>query len=86
MFDQKELNDLIRDLNLSKESSEVLASWSKDKNLLDKVTNVTLYLKRDTKSIPLFNQALKLVYHSDMKQLLLMLVWINMTLTHEGYS
>ena len=86
MFDQKELNDLIRDLNLSKESSEVLASWSKDKNLLDKETNVTLYLKRDTKSIPLFNQALKLVYHSDMKQLLLMLVWINMTLNHEGYS
>ena len=54
--------------------------------MLDKETNVTLYLKRDTKSIPLFNQALALVYHSDMKQLLLILVWTNMTLTHGGYS
>ena len=84
LFDQKELNDLIRDLNLSKESSEVLASWSKDKNLLDKDTNVTLYMNRDAKFISLFD--LELVYCSDIKLPLLMLVWINMTLTHGGYS
>ncbi|KAJ8713010.1 hypothetical protein PYW08_008314 [Mythimna loreyi] len=33
-FTQKELNDLIRDLELSKESAEVLASRLKEKNLL----------------------------------------------------
>ena len=32
-FDQKKLNGLIGDLNLSKESSEAVASWLKDKNL-----------------------------------------------------
>jgi len=34
LFSQKELNDLTRDLNLSKESSELLASRLKEKNLL----------------------------------------------------
>ena len=33
-FNQSELNDLVRDLNLSKESSEILASCLKEKNLL----------------------------------------------------
>ncbi|XP_044752720.1 uncharacterized protein LOC123312391 [Coccinella septempunctata] len=33
-FNQEELNDLIRDLNLSKESAELLASRLKEKNLL----------------------------------------------------
>lgn len=34
MFSQSELNDLIRDLNLSKKSSEILASKLKEKNCL----------------------------------------------------
>jgi hypothetical protein len=33
-FDQNELCDLIRDLNLSKDSSELLASRLKEKNVL----------------------------------------------------
>ena len=33
LFSQGELNDLIRDFNLSKESSELLASRLKEKNL-----------------------------------------------------
>ena len=33
-FSQFELNDLVRDLGLSKESAEVLASRLKEKNLL----------------------------------------------------
>ena len=34
LFSQNELNDLARDLNLSKESSELLASRLKEKNRL----------------------------------------------------
>ena len=34
LFSQNELNDMARDLNLSKESSELLASRLKEKNLL----------------------------------------------------
>ncbi|KAK5649680.1 hypothetical protein RI129_000709 [Pyrocoelia pectoralis] len=50
-FNQQELNDLIRDLNLSKESSELLASRLNEKNLLQPDTNITFYRKRD-KDLP----------------------------------
>ena len=73
LFDQKNLNYLIKDLNLSKESPGVLASRLKDKNLLDKDISVTLYRKRDAEFIPLFNKTLELVYCSDIKRDLLML-------------
>ncbi|KAI6651424.1 hypothetical protein LOD99_5231 [Oopsacas minuta] len=43
LFNQAELNDLIRDLDLSKESSELLPSRLKEKNLLHQGTKVTLY-------------------------------------------
>ena len=66
-------NDLIRDLNLSKEYSEVLASRLKDKNLFDKDTNVTVYQNRGTEFILLLYQTLELVYCSVIKQVLLML-------------
>ena len=72
LFDQKDLNDLIRDLNLSKESSEVLNSQLKAKNVLDKDTKVN-FRKRDAKFIPLFSQTLELVYCSNTKDVLLML-------------
>ena len=40
-FTQGELNDLIRDLNFSKESSEILASRLKEKNCLLPQTRIT---------------------------------------------
>ena len=43
LFSQNELNDLARDLNLSKESSELLASRLKEKNLLQPRTFITYY-------------------------------------------
>ena len=42
-FDQNELSDLIRDLNLSKHSSELLASRLKEKNVLQPGTKITFY-------------------------------------------
>ncbi|KAI6648442.1 hypothetical protein LOD99_8232 [Oopsacas minuta] len=47
LFNQAELNDLIRDLDLLKESSEFLTSRLKEKNLLHQGTNVTLYRYRE---------------------------------------
>jgi hypothetical protein len=42
-FDQSDLNDLIRDLNLSKDSSELLASRLKENNVLHPGTKTTFY-------------------------------------------
>ena len=46
-FNQEELSDLIRDLNLSKELPELLASWLNDRNLLQQGTKITFYRTRD---------------------------------------
>jgi hypothetical protein len=42
-FDQNELSDLIRDLNLSKDSSELLATRLKEENVLQPGTKITFY-------------------------------------------
>ena len=47
LFNQDELSNLIRDLNLSKESSELLASRLNDRNLLQQGTKITFYRTRD---------------------------------------
>ncbi|KAI6651194.1 hypothetical protein LOD99_14548 [Oopsacas minuta] len=46
-FTQGELNDLVRDLDLSKDKAELLASRLKQKNLLDKDVLVSHYRKRN---------------------------------------
>jgi hypothetical protein len=43
---QKELNDLIRDLDLTKSNAELLTSWLKQWNLLDESVQVTDQRKR----------------------------------------
>jgi len=42
-FDQSELSDLIRDLNLSKDFSELLASKLKERNVLQPGIKITFY-------------------------------------------
>src|SRR6218665_740105 len=44
---QKEVNDLIRDLGLTKSNAELLISWLKQWNLLDESVQVTDQRKRD---------------------------------------
>ena len=44
---QIELNDLFRDLNLSKEPAELLASWLSEKHVLRSGTSVSFYQYRD---------------------------------------
>lgn len=69
-FNQHELNDLIRDLNLSKESSELLASRLKEKNLLESGTKITFYRNREKNLLPFFSENNKLVFCSDIEGLL----------------
>ena len=46
LYSQSELNDLIRDLNLPKQSAEVLASRLQEKHLLKAGTSVSFYRNR----------------------------------------
>lgn len=45
-FTQEDLNDLTRDLNLFKQSTELLSSWLKGWNLLQKDTRICTYQSR----------------------------------------
>ena len=58
---------------MSKESSEVLASRLKEKNLLESGTLVTYCRNRDAKFSPFFRQTTDLVYCSDPEQILLLI-------------
>lgn len=49
---QQELNDLVRDLNLSNAATELLASGLKINNLLSLGTNILFDLKRDRNLLP----------------------------------
>lgn len=55
LFSQIELNDLVRELDLCKEKSELLASRLQQKNLLETDTTVTLYRKRNKSFLQYFS-------------------------------
>jgi len=72
-FSQKELNDLVRGLSLSKSFVELLASRLKEKNLLSDSARITfsLFTVTDIKSSSVFFYEEKdLVYCTDIAQLL----------------
>lgn len=50
MITQNDLNALIRDLNLSKDKAEILASRLKQWNLLEKNTKITSYRHRTSQN------------------------------------
>ncbi|XP_061480792.1 uncharacterized protein LOC133383677 [Rhineura floridana] len=70
-FSQKELNDLIRDLSLSKQASELLASRLMEKNCLQPEANITAYRTREEGLLPYFSQDEELVYCNNIPGLLL---------------
>ena len=74
LLDQQNLSDLIRDLSLSKESSEVLASQVKDRNLLQHGTKITFYRTRDKEFVPFFDDQLNFVLCKDIPGVLMKLV------------
>jgi hypothetical protein len=69
-FDQNELSDLIRDLNLSKESSELLVSRLKENNVLHPGTKITFYRRREKDLLPFFTEDNNLVFCNDIGNLL----------------
>lgn len=58
---QGELNDLVRDLNLSKAQAELLSSRLQQWNLLHPSTKVSVYRQRDAEFVDFFKK--KVVLH-----------------------
>ena len=71
LYSQSELNDLIRDLNLPKQSAEVLASRLQEKHLLKAGTSVSFYRNREEELRKYFQSDGQLVYCTDVEGLLL---------------
>jgi len=70
IINQEELNDLCRNLNLSKQQSELLDSRFQQWNLLQKSTTIT-YAKKHVKNLELFfSMTGNLVYCNDIKSLM----------------
>ena len=70
-FKQEELSDLIRNLNLSKEAVEILASRLKDKNCLRTGASITFYRTREKELLPYFSKEEELVFCKDIEVVLL---------------
>lgn len=72
LFSQEELNDFGRELGLSKEAHELLASRLKQKNLLMKGTQITVYRNREQEMRPFFtcDKQHDLVYCNDIPKLI----------------
>ena len=66
-FNQDDLSDLIHDLNLPKESAELLASRLNDRNFLLAKTNVTFHRNRKGNFLPYFKQYEEIVVCSDVE-------------------
>ena len=73
LFNPEELSNLIRDLNLSKESSELLASRLNDRNLLQQGTKITFYRTRDDEFLRFLGELPDFVFCIDIPSLLLKL-------------
>ena len=71
LYSQPELNDLVRDLNLPKQSAELLASRLQEKNLLKPGTSVSFYRNREAELRKYFHSDGQLVYCNDVEGLLL---------------
>ena len=68
---QDDLSDLILDLNLLRESAELLASRLKERNFLQAKTNVTFYRDRKANFLLYFKQYEEIVVCNDAELLLI---------------
>ncbi|KRZ05510.1 hypothetical protein T11_3579 [Trichinella zimbabwensis] len=73
LFTQCELNDLVRDLGLSKVGAEILGSRLQSKHMLAPGTTVSMYRKRETEFTPFFREEDSVVYCSDISGLMFQL-------------
>lgn len=72
LVSQSQLNDLVRDLGLPKDGSELLASFLKHNNLLQPSTKVSFYRDRDSEFRKFFvmDKDISLVYCTDVEGLI----------------
>ena len=70
LFDQKGLNDLIRDLNLSKNMAEILGSRLKERNWLGNYVKISLYWNRKKDLTTYFSSQDTLIYCNDVDGLM----------------
>lgn len=70
LVSQPKLNDLIRDLGLPKDSAEFLASFMKQRNLLEPRTKVSLYRNRESNFRKYFSKDEDLVFCTDINGLM----------------
>ena len=70
LFRQTELNDLVRDLGLSKKAAKILASTLQEKHLLDDSAKVSYFRKRDQSFVTFFSEQKQFVYCHDIPGLL----------------
>lgn len=69
-FSQSELNDLVRDLGLSKKASELLASRLSEKHLLDSSVKVSSFRQREKIFLTFFSEVNHFVFCHDVPGLL----------------
>ena len=70
LFSQDDLSDLIRDLDLSKQSAQLLGSRLEEKNLLQPGTHITYYRKREQEFPEFFSIQESFVYCHNVKDLI----------------
>lgn len=73
LFTQDELNDLVRDLGLTKASAELLGSRLNAKNMLDSDVSYSWYRNREKDYLPYFSMDDQLVYCHDVPGLIQLL-------------
>lgn len=71
LFCQSELNDLTRDLSLSKKAAELLGSRLQEKNLLMPGTSFSWYRNREKDFIPFFTEDSNIVYCKNIPELVM---------------
>lgn len=69
-LNQNDLDDLIRDLGLSKKASELLASRLKERNLVTPNTNISVYRTREKNLLPFFSEEDDFVFCNNISGLM----------------
>lgn len=70
LFKHTELNDLVRDLGLPKDSAEVLGSRLKERHLLAPGTSFSWYRYREKEFLPFFSQESNLVFCNNIPEVM----------------
>ena len=73
LISQAELNDLVRDLDLTEEKSEMLGSRLKQWDLLQSDVNITIYRNHHSSLIHFFSKEDNLVFCNNINDLMLAL-------------